>query len=83
MPCRLSNYVCQRIIRFKTDGKVMDEIVGILGEKDGTTKVESVRRWIQRWEAGKGLQDFSRSGRCPMRFVHFSFASRLKPLHGN
>ena len=47
------------------DGKVLDEIVGILGEKGCTTKADYVHRWIQQWEAGKGLQDFSRSGRCP------------------
>ena len=65
MPRRLNPYVRQRIVFLKTDGKTVGEIVGILSEEGFPTTAQTVRRWIQRWETGEGLQDFRRSGRRP------------------
>ena len=44
---------------------MVGEIVGIYSEEGFPTTAQTVRRWIQHWETGEGLQDFTRSGRRP------------------
>ena len=63
MPCHLSAYARERVVRLWQQGKTPVQMMGVLAKEDITTTRRTVTRRIFCWTKDAGLADQSRLGR--------------------